>query len=357
VRKPTVGEAVTLGVAVLVGLSVARFAAPNYTIESSYSDHLQHEYSSWAFLHIGFRIFDTPREDWVVHAKHVHLLWPQLPTIYPPGLVLFFVPFGVVSNESVLPDPRVHMLMVMILGAAAVLAAGQLSRTLRQTYEPSLAVVLTFLGAVLFVTWGLNGFIDPLASGLALLGIYWARQAAYGRGLVALSVALSLQFRLWYLWPFVLGFAWRNRRAIARWQVVVSATLAVVSLVAFALAVPYVRKLGTIPGIEPNYLALTNGITTERAVAFVLGIAVAAIVFVTEKRPEVAACVVLVLVLIFFVEQWQAWYPVLLIPLIAILKSRVAQAAVTIAILEAVFYLGGFPNVIRTAHLYIDAIR
>lgn len=129
------------------------------------------------------------------------------------------------------------------------------------------------------------------------------------------------------------------------------------SLVAFVLAVPYVRKLGTVPGVEPNYLALTNGITTERAVGFVAGVLVAAIVFVTEERPEAAACIVLVLVLLFFVEQWQAWYPVLLIPLVALVRTRAAQAAVTIAILEAVFYLGGFPNLMRTVHLYFDAIR
>ena len=356
-RKPTIGEAVAGVAALLVGLSVARFAGPNYTIESSYTDHLQHEYSSWAFLHIGFHIFDTPREDWDVHAQHVHLLWPQLPTVYPPGLVLFFLPFGIVSNEGLLPDARVHMLMVMVLGAAAVLASAQLLRTIRQTYDSPLALVLAFLGAVLFVTWGLNGFIDPLAAGLALLGIYWSRAGRPGRGLVAVSVALSLQFRLWYLWPVALGLAWRNRRSIAKWQLAVSAALAIVSLIAFALAVPYVRKLGTIPHIEPNYLALTNGITTERAVAFVLGILVAAIVFLKEKRPEVAACVVLLLVLIFFVEQWQAWYPVLLVPLFALLRSRAAQAAVTIAVLEAVFYLGGFPNVIRTLHLYYDAVR
>src|SRR5207237_1183122 len=162
----TRGEAVVAGAAVLVGLSAARFAAPNYTLEPSYTDHLLHEYSSWAFLHIGFRIFDTPLGQWHVHAKHVHVLWPRLPTLYPP------------------------------------------------------------------------------AAGLALLGIYWSRQAAPGRGLVALSLALSLQFRLWYLWPFALHLAWRHQREIRPWQLALSAALAVSSLVAFGLAVPFVRNLG-----------------------------------------------------------------------------------------------------------------
>lgn len=178
------GEAVAVGMAALVGLSAMRFAAPNYTLESSYTDHLQHEYSSWAFLHMGFRIFDTPRDEWVVDAKHVHLLWGQLPTIYPLGLVLFFLPFGVASNEGVLPDPRVHMLMVIILGAAGVLASRQLLRSVRQTYELSLAVVLAFLGTVLFVTWGLNGFIDPWRPG-------WRSSGSTGRGRPPTAAASS----------------------------------------------------------------------------------------------------------------------------------------------------------------------
>jgi len=30
---------------------------------------------------------------------------------------------------------------------------------------------------------------------------------------------------------------------------------------------------------------------------------------------------------------------------------------VTIAILKGVFYLGGFPNLMRTVHLHVDAVR
>jgi hypothetical protein len=201
-RRPTVGEAIVFGLAVLVALSALRFEPPNYALEPNYSDHLQHEYSSWAFLHIGFRIFSTPRDQWHVHSSHVHMLWPQLPTIYPPGLVLFFLPFGILSNEGILPDARVHMLMVMVLAAAGVLASGQLRRTLRQTYDSSLALVLAFLGTVLFVTWSMDGFIDPLASGLGLLGIYWSRQRArpcprrtLARALAAVPSLVPVAFR------------------------------------------------------------------------------------------------------------------------------------------------------------------
>ena len=168
-----------LGAAALVVASVVRFPRPNYVLDPVYSDHLQHEYSAWAFLHIGVRIFDTPKSDWGnVSAAHVHLLWEQIPAIYPPGLIAFFMPFGIASNEQWLADERVHMLMVIVLGVGAVLASLQLVRSLRAAYEPALAVILGVLGAVLFVTAGLNGFIDPLAAGLALAGIYWAERGA-----------------------------------------------------------------------------------------------------------------------------------------------------------------------------------
>lgn len=349
--------AVVAVLALLLGLSVTRFGAPNYTLEPSYTDHLRHEYSAWAFLHMGFDVFRVPLDHWSVHAKHVHTLWGPLPVVYPPGLLVVFLPFGVASNEALVPDQRVHMLMVMLFGAAAVAASFQLFRTLQPLYEAALAGVLTVLGAILFLTWGLNGFIDPLAAGLALLGIYWADRGLHGRGLVALSFALSLQFRLWYLWPLVVALVVRRWRELRPWQLGVSAVLAAASAVAFALAVPSVSKLGDIPGIEPNSLAITGGVTVEQAVALAAGGALLGLVWSSERRVTPVATIALVLVLIFGVDQWQAWYPILLVPILAVVRTRWAQAAVCVAFLELVFYLGGFPNLLRSVHLYVDAVR
>ncbi len=342
--------------AVAIALSTIRFAGPNHTLEPIYTDHLQHEYSAWAFLHIGFRIFDTPSGHWVLHARHVHLFWSQLPTIYPPGLVLFFMPFGIASNEGILADGRVTELMVMVLGAAAVLASFQLHRTLRATYEPALAAILTFLGTILFVTWGLDGFIDPLAAGLALAGIYWSRQGRPGRGLVTLALGLSLQYRLWYLWPLALGIAYTGRHEIRRWQLLLTGATGAVSTVTFALSVRFVSHFDHVPGIGPNALAVTHGVNLEQGTALAAGAVVIAITYWYD-RFVAAACVTLALTLIFFVDQWEAWYPVMFLPLFAVVRSRPAQVAVTLGLIEAVYYLGGFPNLFRDVHLYIEAIR
>ena len=361
VRRVALPSRRTLGLVALAAIFAAivpRFGAPLYTLEDHYTDHVRHEYSSWAFLQEGFDVFSTPLAEWSVTADHPHLLWPELPVIYPPGLLAFFLPFGAGSNVDVLSDARVHMVMVMVLAVAAVLASFQLVRTLRPKYEPALGVLLAILGATLYVKWGLNGFIDPLVAGLALLGIYWADRGSYGRGLLALVVALSLQFRLWYLWPVVLALAIRHRREIPRWQLAVSAAIALVSLVAFLLAVPAVTALEDMPGIETNYLALTEGgVDGAKIVALAGAIVLLAIVYASERSVPTVAAIALVLVLIFGVAQWQAWYPVLLTPALGIVNRRWGQFALALAFLETTFFLGGFPDVIRTLQVLGAGIR
>jgi hypothetical protein len=348
---------VLLGAAMIVAASVSRFSRPNYTLDPIYTDHLQHEYSAWAFLHIGVRIFDTPKSDWGnVHATHVHLLWEQLPSIYPPGLVAFFMPAGIASNEGLLPDERVHMVMVMVLGVGAALASFQLVRSLRLSYEPTLAAILGFLGTILFLTAGLDGFVDPLAAGLALVGFYWADRGMPGRAVVALVLGLSLQYRLWYLCPLLLALVIERRREISRWQLTTVGVVAALSGVTFGLSVPFVSKFHHIPNIHPNALAVTHGVTAVQGAALVAGGIVLGIVLLYDG-PVRAACIALALLLVFAVDQWEEWYPVLFVPLLALVRARRAQVAVTLAFLEAIVYLGGFPNVLRFVHIYADAVR
>jgi hypothetical protein len=348
---------VVSGLALLVAASVARFKAPRFVVETGYTDHLRHEYAAWAFLHIGYRIFDTPLGEWHVHAAHPHtLFWPTLPEWYPPGLILLFLPFGVASNEGVIPDPRVHMLMVMVLGAAAVVASYAFIRALRLLYEPTLAIVIGVVGTIIFVDWSLNGFVDPLAAGLAIAGIYWSERDAPGRGLLALCAGLSIHFRLWYLWPVAISIAVTHWRAIRRWQLVTSGVLAASSVVALALAAPSAGKLGTIHVTDTNYLALKNGLNGERTIALVGAAVLLATVALSERRLTPLACVALALGLVFGVNQWEAWYPVLLMPLFLVVRTRWAQAALVFAFLQLVVILNGLPNEMRWLHLYYLAV-
>jgi hypothetical protein len=45
-----------------------------------------------------------------------------------------------------------------------------------------------------------------------------------------------------------------------------------------------------------------------------------------------------------------------LVPLLAIARTRPTQIAVTLVFVEAVVYLGGFPNLLHTVQLYVDAV-
>jgi hypothetical protein len=345
--------------AALVGVvvSVTRFDPPTYALEPVYTDHLQHEYDAWAFLQIGIKIFYVPMRDWVgVDALHPHLLWDSLPAIYPPGLIAFFMPFGVASNEGLISDLHVHMLMVMTLGVAGVLASVQLYRTLRLTYEPVLTAVLTFFGAILLVRWGLDGFIDSVAAGLALLGIYWLRRSLPGRAVVTMALALSLQYRLWYLWPLVIVVAVARQREIAVWQLACVGAIGVASSFTFVLSFPYQANFHENAAINTNALSIAHGVSLEQGTALAVGLLVIGVVLVLDG-PVAAACVSLAFALLFFVDQWEAWYPVLLLPLLAVVRARAAQVAVTLVFLEVLVYLGGFPDFVRTVHLYVDAVR
>jgi hypothetical protein len=334
-----------------------RIRGPHHTLEPGYTDHLRHEYAAWAFIHIGPRVWDTALEHWHVHAAHAHRFWPLLPEYYPPGLLLLFLPFGVASNLGWLRDTHVHLLMVAGLAAAAVFAGAQLIRTLRLSYEPAFALVVGIFGATIFVTWALDGFIDPVAAGLALAGIYWVERDEPGRGLLALCGALSLHFRIWYLWPFVIAVAIRNWRRIRSWQLAVCAVLLASSLVAFGLATPAVSKLGRTPGRDTNYLSLANGMNGERAVALAGAVVILVIVLVSERSITPVACIALALTLVFGVNQWEAWYPVLLLPLFAVVRHRWSQVALTLGFLQLLVTLSGFTSVIRTVHLYVNAIK
>jgi hypothetical protein len=44
------------------------------------------------------------------------------------------------------------------------------------------------------------------------------------------------------------------------------------------------------------------------------------------------------------------------VPLLVVPRARPAQVAVTLAFLEGMIYLGGFPDVLRFVHLYAHAI-
>ena len=207
---------------------------------------------------------------------------------------------------------------------------------------------------MLFLTAGLDGFVDPIAAGLALGGIYWADRGAPARGVMALVLGLSLQYRLWYLWPLVLALVVRHRRELDRRVLVAAGVVAGASGVTFGLSVPFVGKFRDVPNIGPNPLAVTHGVDAVQGVALAAGAVLVAVVLAYEPLSR-AACVALALVLVFAVDEWQGGTPSC-----SCLSSRScgrpAQAMITLGFVEAVVYLGGFPNALGLVHLYARAV-
>jgi hypothetical protein len=344
-------------VVLLIAGTVPRLESPRYVVEIGYTDHLRHEYAAWAFLQIGLKVFDTPISDWHAGARYPHAeFWTTLPEWYPPGLLLIFMPFGVAANKGLISDSTSAMLMVMMLGAAAVLAAWMFFRTLELVYEPVLAIVLGVIGLIIFVNWALNGFIDPLAAGVAITGIYLAERGRPGEGLVVLCGALCIHFRLWYLWPFAIALAVRHWRAIRPWQWAVAGVFTASSVLAFALAFPSRGKLGSISATDSNYLALKNGMNGERWVALVGAAILLITVALSERRLTPVACVALALGLVFGVNQWEAWYPALMLPLLLVVRTRWAQAALVFGFLQVVIILSGLPNEMRWINLWFQSV-
>jgi hypothetical protein len=342
---------------VLVVATVPFLESPRYVVEPGYTDHLRHEYASWAFLQIGYHVFDTPIADWHVGARYPHAdFWTTLPEWYPPGLLVLFMPFGIAANKGFISDATSAMLMVMLLGAAAVLAAYVFFRALELVYEPVLTIVFGVIGLIVFVNWALNGFIDPLAAGVAITGIYLAERGRPGWGLMTLCAALCIHFRLWYLWPFAIALAIRHRHAIRPWQWAVTGVLTASSVFAFALAFPSRGKLGSISATDSNYLALKNGMNGERWVALVGAAILLVTVALSERRFAPFACVALAVGLIFGVNQWEAWYPALLLPLLLVVRTRWAQAALVFGFLQVVIILSGLPNEMRWINLWFQQV-
>jgi hypothetical protein len=101
---------------------------------------------------------------------------------------------------------------------------------------------------------------------------------------------------------------------------------------------------------------LTHDVGAVQIAALVVGCLVVGIAL-RYDRPVTAVCIALALVLVFAVDQWEVWYPVLFVPLLVVPRARAAQVAVTLVFLEAMIYLGGFPDALRFVHLYVNAMR
>jgi hypothetical protein len=211
--------------------------------------------------------------------------------------------------------------MVFLFSAAAVAAAVALWRTLKPAYPAALAAVITLLAGVDLVRWGLNGFLDPLAVLIALIGIGLLQRDRQGSAFLLLAIAMSLHFRLWYLIPVAVGAALAHRRIDLR----AGAATAILGVSALPLVVlwPHLDALPASPGFYPNPLY-------GEALAAVFAAGLICLVSVMERRTVPALAVSVAALMFLFNPQWQPWYAIAFLPLLPLVRTGPAQAALTI---------------------------
>lgn len=327
--SPKLSKRICAWLTVGIILVVPLFNSPTHSLDPLYTDHRRHAYAAWALLNIGTEIYTTPIAQWNFGALRPFISWPWLPSLYPIGAQLLFLPFGVVNNTGLLPEAVVNMLMVMLCGVGAVSATWLLYQMLSESYQPVLVGIVLVLAGPLCIFWGLNGFFDTIAVAVALYGVRAYRQGSYGTALLALVGALSLHYRLWYLGPLTLLTAVRHVQAqkwVPDWRLGIAGVLGGASLGSFVLTIPGLRKLSNASFLNKSPMALTTGVTPEMLAALGGGLILLAIVYRYESKDTLIS-LALAVVMVFGFTQWSPWYSVLLIPTLALVERRPSQVA------------------------------
>jgi hypothetical protein len=329
--------------AVGVVLVVPLFSSPTHSLNPLYTDHRRHTYAAWALLNIGTDIYTTPIAQWDFGALRPFISWAPIPSLYPIGSQVLFLPFGVVNNTGLLPEGVVNMLIVMLLGIGGVGAIWFLYRALSGSYPPVLIGIVLVLAGPLSVFWGLNGFFDTISTALALYGVLAYRQENYGTALLALVGALSLHYRLWYLGPLALLTAFRYAQAqewVLDWRLGVAGVLGGASLVSFILTIPGLMTLSSSSMLNENPMTVMTGVTPAILGALGGGLILLAIVYKYEPNPETLITLTLAVAMVFVLTQWSPWYSVVLIPALALVERRPSQVTLVVSFYWAAVVLG-----------------
>ena len=329
---------------VAVVLVVPLFDAPTYSLDSIYTDHRRHAYAAWAFLNIGPEVYTTAIEQWQFGALRPFISWAPIPHLYPLGSLLLFLPFGIVNNTGILPEPIVNMSMIMLLGIGSVGATWLLYRLVCESYRPVLSGLVMVLAAILYVFWGLNGFFDSIdVAAAALYGIRAYRRENDGTALLALVVALSLHYRLWYLGPMALVVFVRYAQAqhgVVDWRLAIAGVLGGGSIITFVLTIPGLMTLSTSSIRNENPLTPTTGVTPEILVVLAGSVVLLAVLYRYESDPTALAALTLAVASVFVFTQWSPWYSVLLTPALVLVEKRPSQAALVASFYWVALHLG-----------------
>jgi len=340
-----------IGVVAMLTYHVSRRgSAPPEQGFSFYTDHYRHMRFAWESLSIGLRVYVTPMRDFAFIGEPLAYNWVNTEYLYPPGALLAFLPFALLTYGGVLPFTPVATGLVCLFALAAAYASVRLWREgLARSASFESRALWTALAACLFVhgiAWGLFGQYDAVVVLVLMLSVL---AKSPSRRILGLGLAFFLKFQALLFFPFFVHEVWllaqRPRGSLRR---DVPALLGL-ALTALTLAlVLYLGQRGALSPAKMSPLHLREVLhhrVTLGCVLFTLTFAATAF----AKRQVEAALIGLWTFAVFAsLSLVQGWYLLYLFPLAAF-ASRRAGGWVAVYTLGLLYFIGWVPDVYRVA--------
>jgi len=316
-----------------------------------YTDHMRHEYVSWAFLQVGFKVFTVPLGEIApgVVARNPHPTWEMVPSLYPLGMILYFLPFGILSNLGVLPDVIVHKIMVLSFLFAAYLCVHHLTFDLHEDTGLFTRIIAPTVFYFSTVFWALNGFYDVIPLLFVVLSIRRFKDGDFFKGVIFSTVAFFMHYRALMYSPLLLKgllSLWMKKDDYSR--VLVNRALTAVSSLAlvltiYTLSISY-RSLLSRPipygvggwATSPVYL-LNLGDVPLFMLFMILSI-VAGSYLVGQGEFLSATIIFLIWVYLSLVFNWRIWHCLFFLPLAIMPVDESVREGVLLWLLFTMYY-------------------
>ena len=336
-------------------------------LEMRWSDHLRHEWVSWLFLNVGFKVFNTPIEIFrsQVPSINPHPYWSIHPTIYPLGNILYFIPFGLLSNLGIINDIAVHKLMMSSFLMGAHLSVYYFVKELKRigyTFRLFLMILITCLFYTHMVFWSLNGFYDVIAVLLIILSIKYYKEGSSLKSLVVLTGSFFLHYRsIFYLpfWIFVFvkvlsqykDDIWSRFTHFNKFSLSFIWFLSVASLDFYTVFLSFIDKTWETPtSWQPSIINIYSGSLDAQILLITLS-AIICFILVKRKSYVTVSTILLCLVYMLLAPQWAQWHHLFFFPALLLPSNKTSIEIVSFWLLITVFLTTGFTSPLQILHL------
>jgi hypothetical protein len=261
--------------------------------------------------------------------------WRQFPRPYPPGWALWHAPGAILHETTSIGLHALARLLVIQDLLAAHVAIALLAVLLFSPIEPlahdghqrarahdagtfALRIVVFLLASGELIRWSMLGYYDGAAIACALVALLRLRDARHDSALLWLAGSLFLHYRALWLAPifvFVAAEIVRQRR-LATPRVAAASLLVVLSLGAFALVWPALRRFPVTNPIAWLHFDRGNAEHWD----LVIPLAAAAAILVRARALLVLATVGFQLFVLTRTRQVQSWHALSFLPIVGLAR-------------------------------------